>query len=110
MAASLAFGRFTGHADLGLIGMFQFFMFAGTDGRLKISAMSAPFRYAMCNEAFEGQPFGDVCRTLRRLGYAGIEIAPFTLAPDPLDVSASQRSEWKRIMADEALDFVGLHW
>jgi len=72
--------------------------------------MSAPFRYAMCNEAFEGQPFAEVCRLLRRLGYAGIEIAPFTLAPDPLEVSAAQRAEYKRIMAGEGLDFVGLHW
>src|SRR4051794_4583827 len=89
MTAALPFGRFPGHADLSLIGMFQIPMFAGTDGKLEISTMSAPFRYAMCNEAFEGQPFQDVCRTLRRLGYAGIEIAPFTLAPDHLDVSAS---------------------
>jgi len=82
----------------------------GADGKLEIFAMSAPFRYAMCNEAFEGQPFRDVCRLLRRLGYSGIEIAPFTLAPDPSEVSAAQRAEYKRIMAGEGLDFVGLHW
>ena len=72
--------------------------------------MSAPFRYAMCNEAFEGRPFREVCRVLRSLDYEGIEIAPFTLAADPLDVTASQRAEYKRIMADEGLSFVGLHW
>jgi len=72
--------------------------------------MSEPFRYAMCNEAFEGRPLGDVCRTLRGLGYGGIEIAPFTLAPDPLEISADQRREYRRIIADEGLEFVGLHW
>ncbi len=72
--------------------------------------MGAPFRYAMCNEAFEGQPFDQVCRLLRRLGYGGIEIAPFTLAADPLDISAAQRAEYRRMMADEGIGFVGLHW
>jgi len=72
--------------------------------------MSESFRYAMCNEAFEGQPFGQVCRTLRGLGYQGIEIAPFTLAPDPLEISAEQRRTYRATMADEGLDFVGLHW
>ncbi|MDE3197225.1 MAG: sugar phosphate isomerase/epimerase [Acidobacteriota bacterium] len=72
--------------------------------------MPDSFRYAMCNEAFEGWPFGDVCRTLARLGYKGIEIAPFTLAADPLDVSPGQRREYRRQILDEGLDFVGLHW
>lgn len=72
--------------------------------------MSESFRYAMCNEAFEGQPLGEVCRTLSRLGYKGIEIAPFTLAPDPLEVTADQRREYRGIIADEGLGFVGLHW
>jgi D-psicose/D-tagatose/L-ribulose 3-epimerase len=72
--------------------------------------MGVPFRYAMCNEAFEGQPFGPVCRLLREVGYEGIEIAPFTLANDPLDIGAAQRAEYRRIMADEGIGFVGLHW
>jgi D-psicose/D-tagatose/L-ribulose 3-epimerase len=72
--------------------------------------MAKPFRYAMCNEAFERTPFPDVCQTLHRLGYRGIEIAPFTLANDPLDIAATQRAEYRRIMADTDLGFVGLHW
>jgi len=72
--------------------------------------MGSPFRYAMCNEAFEGQPFHEVCRLLRGLGYQGIEIAPFTLAADPLDISPARRNEYRRIMADEGLAFAGLHW
>jgi sugar phosphate isomerase/epimerase len=68
------------------------------------------FRYAMCNEAFEGRPFREVCATLKRLGYSGIEIAPFTLAEDPLQVSPAARREYRDIMAQEDLDFVGLHW
>jgi len=68
------------------------------------------FRYAMCNEAFEGRPFDEVCRTMRGFGYDGIEIAPFTLAADPLDVSAQRRGEYRRMMNSEGIEFAGLHW
>jgi D-psicose/D-tagatose/L-ribulose 3-epimerase len=64
----------------------------------------------MCNEAFEGRPFREVCTVLRGFGYTGIEIAPFTLAADPLDIGAEQRREYREIMAGEGLAFVGLHW
>jgi len=64
----------------------------------------------MCNEAFEKTPFAEQCRTLKKAGYEGIEIAPFTLAPDPVDITAEQRREYRRIMAEEGLAFVGLHW
>ena len=70
----------------------------------------APFRYAMCNEAFEGRPFGEVCGILRGFGYHGIEIAPFTLAADPLDISPSRRREYRQIMENEGIAFAGLHW
>src|SRR3954465_15634530 len=72
--------------------------------------MSVPFRYAMCNEAFNGQPFSNVCQLLRNLGYQGIEIAPFTLAPEPLHFTAFQRAECKRAITDAGLTFAGLHW
>lgn len=68
------------------------------------------FRHAICNEAFEGWPFGDACRTIRRAGYSGIEIAPFTLAEDPATIPAARRREYRDIMASEGLQFVGLHW
>jgi D-psicose/D-tagatose/L-ribulose 3-epimerase len=67
-------------------------------------------KHAMCNEAFESTPFVDQCRTLKAAGYQGIEIAPFTLAPAPLDITPGQRREYRRIMAGEGLEFVGLHW
>jgi sugar phosphate isomerase/epimerase len=69
-----------------------------------------PLKHAMCNEAFESTPFVEQCRTLKGAGYEGIEIAPFTLAPDPLDIKPEQRRQYRRIMQDEGLQFVGLHW
>jgi sugar phosphate isomerase/epimerase len=72
--------------------------------------MSYPFRYAMCNEAFEKRPFVESCKVLRAAGYSGIELAPFTLAEDPLALRAHQRRELRDIMESEGLEFVGLHW
>ncbi len=46
-------------------------------------------RLGICNELFEGWDFADVCRTVKgKLGYEGLEIAPFTLAPLITEVSA----------------------
>ena len=64
----------------------------------------------MCNEAFESTPFVEQCRTLKNAGYQGIEIAPFTLAPTRSNITPQQRQEYRRIITDEGLQFVGLHW
>jgi sugar phosphate isomerase/epimerase len=72
--------------------------------------MSFQFRHATCNEAFNGQDFRRSCQVIRNAGYAGIEIAPFTLAEDPATISAAQRAEYRRIIEGEGLSFVGLHW
>jgi D-psicose/D-tagatose/L-ribulose 3-epimerase len=68
------------------------------------------FRHAICNEAFDKWAFADACKAIRRIGYSGIEIAPFTLAEDPATISAAQRREYCAIMRNEGLAFVGLHW
>jgi len=68
------------------------------------------FRHSTCNEAFEKWPFADACRAIRRIGYTGIEIAPFTLAESPTGITAAQRREYRDVMQSEGLTFVGLHW
>ncbi len=68
------------------------------------------FRHSTCNEAYEKWPFADACKSIRRIGYSGIEIAPFTLAESPTDVTAAQRREYRDVMQSEGLAFVGLHW
>ncbi len=72
--------------------------------------MTPRLKHAMCNEAFGSTPFVEQCRTLKNAGYQGIEIAPFTLAHDPADILPHDRLQYKRIMEDEGLRFVGLHW
>lgn len=72
--------------------------------------MTTRLKHAMCNEAFESTPFVEQCRRLKSAGYEGIEIAPFTLAPDPVNITPEQRRQYRRIMQEEGLAFVGLHW
>jgi sugar phosphate isomerase/epimerase len=67
-------------------------------------------RYAICNETFEGWEFARICDFIASLGYAGVEIAPYTLAANIADVSLEAR----RILAEQArragIAIVGLHW
>jgi len=72
--------------------------------------MTPRYRHAMCNEAFGDTSFADTCRTLREAGYSGIEIAPFTLAAVPMEISPAQRRDYRAVMQDEGLEFAGLHW
>ena len=67
-------------------------------------------KFALCNEMFEGRPMAEVAATAQRLGYHGIEIAPFTLAPSAPEVTAAQRQETRQALADHGLECVGLHW
>lgn len=68
------------------------------------------FRHSICNEAFEQWPFADACKAIRLAGYTGIEIAPFTLAPAPGEITAAQRATYRDIIRSEGLTFAGLHW
>lgn len=72
--------------------------------------MKFQFRQSICNEAFEGWPFATAAKAIRKAGYTGIEIAPFTLAESPAGVSGAQRKECRDIIESEGLTFVGLHW
>jgi sugar phosphate isomerase/epimerase len=67
-------------------------------------------RYTICNETFEGWEHADVCRTVAGLGYQGLEIAPFTLAPRITEVTAERRRELRRQAEDSGLQIIGLHW
>jgi D-psicose/D-tagatose/L-ribulose 3-epimerase len=68
------------------------------------------FRQAICNEAYEKWDFAAACKSIRKAGYEGIEIAPFTLAENPPALSPEARREYRGAIASEGLRFVGLHW
>jgi sugar phosphate isomerase/epimerase len=52
----------------------------------------------------------EVCAVAKRLGYDGIEIAPFTLARSAEDVTSRQRKQVRQTIKDHGLETVGLHW
>jgi sugar phosphate isomerase/epimerase len=67
-------------------------------------------KLGICNELFEGWELGRVCRVIKELGYDGVEIAPFTLAPRITDLSPARRRELKTVIEDAGLETIGLHW
>lgn len=67
-------------------------------------------KYAICNETFEGWDHDRVCDLIARLGYTGLEVAPFTLAPLITDVSADRRRELRRQAEAAGVTIIGLHW
>ncbi len=67
-------------------------------------------RFAICNETFEGWQHARVCKFAASLGYQGLELAPFTLAPLITDVTAEQRTTLRKQAEDNGLSIIGLHW
>ena len=72
-------------------------------------------KFAICNETFGNRSFADTFSTIRKLGYTGVEIAPFTFAPqeEPFDlrkVPAEKFVEVRQIAEDNGLEIIGLHW
>ncbi len=67
-------------------------------------------RYAICNETFEGWEHARICGQAAELGYTGLEVAPFTLAPRITDVTPAQRQELRRVAEAAGVPIIGLHW
>jgi sugar phosphate isomerase/epimerase len=68
-------------------------------------------RVALCNEVVSGLPFAGQARLAASLGYAGLEVAPFTLDPEaPHLLPAGRRAELRRIAQEEGAPITSLHW
>ena len=67
-------------------------------------------RLSICNEVYERWPFEKACASIRRIGYTGIEISPFTLAERPGEITAANRRHYRETMQAQGLTFAGLHW
>src|SRR5687767_9104182 len=67
-------------------------------------------RYAICNETFDNWDHARVCATAAELGYQGLELAPFTLAPRITDVTAAQRKQLRAEAEKAGIRIIGLHW
>ena len=67
-------------------------------------------KFGICQELFGETPWDAQCALIAGLGYDGVEIAPFTLAPLVTDVTAARRAELRRVAEDAGLEVIGLHW
>ena len=69
-------------------------------------------KYAICNEIFDAEkwPWERVCAFCREMGYAGVEVAPFTLAPHVSLIDDKTRAQLRRIAQRMEVDILGLHW
>jgi sugar phosphate isomerase/epimerase len=67
-------------------------------------------RFAICNEIFQGWTFEGTLDYCAKLGYGGLEIAPFTLAKTVNEIPAPQRRRLREAAAGAGLEICGLHW
>lgn len=67
-------------------------------------------RMAICQEMFEGLTWEEQCALISRLGYRGIEVAPFTLGAAPTQLPVDERGRMARIAREHGLEIIGLHW
>jgi D-psicose/D-tagatose/L-ribulose 3-epimerase len=70
----------------------------------------AGLRVALCNEVLRGYPFPQQCALAAQTGYAGLELAPFTLADDPFELTPEDGRRLRGIAADHGLLLPSLHW
>ncbi len=67
-------------------------------------------RYAICNETFEDWALDRACAEAAAAGYAGLEVAPFTLGERPTALSSAERDRIAATIRGAGLECVGLHW
>ncbi|WP_322997742.1 sugar phosphate isomerase/epimerase family protein [Castellaniella sp.] len=65
---------------------------------------------ALCNEVLQPLDFPAQCRLAAQLGYDALEVAPFTLKPDPLSITDAEARDCARVARDHGLFISGLHW
>lgn len=67
-------------------------------------------RIHLCNEVVRELDFAGQCRFAREAGYDGLEIAPFTLSPEPHRLDRARVKELRSIADGEGMAVAGLHW
>ena len=67
-------------------------------------------KFAICNEIYQGWSLEDTFAHAARVGYDGVEIAPFTLANAVTEISPIERQRIRDLAARSKIEIVGLHW
>lgn len=67
-------------------------------------------KFGLCQELFGEMPWEEQCQVTAGLGYDGVEVAPFTLAPRVTDLPAERRQTIRAQAEAHGLEVIGLHW
>ncbi|MGH8735928.1 MAG: sugar phosphate isomerase/epimerase family protein [Burkholderiales bacterium] len=67
-------------------------------------------RIALCNEVIAPMPFPAQCEYAAKLGYDGLEVAPYTLSEDPQRMGSAQIAAARAAAEDAGVAVTGLHW
>ena len=67
-------------------------------------------RIALCNEVIAPMPFPRQCEYAKKLGYDGLEIAPYTLSDEPHRMGSGQIAAARAAAQDAGIAVTGLHW
>ena len=67
-------------------------------------------RIALCNEVIAPMPFPRQCEYAAKLGYDGLEVAPYTLSDEPHRMGAAQLAAARSAAQDCGIAVTGLHW
>ncbi|MGE0098335.1 MAG: sugar phosphate isomerase/epimerase family protein [Hydrogenophaga sp.] len=67
-------------------------------------------KLSLCNEVLQPLSLPEQCEAAARMGYAALEIAPFTLAEDPASLHASDAQRVRSFAASSGLGVSSLHW
>ena len=67
-------------------------------------------RIALCNEVIAPMPFPQQCEYAAKLGYDGLEIAPYTLSEEPHRMGSARIAAARAAAEDAGIAVTGLHW
>ncbi|TAK44561.1 MAG: sugar phosphate isomerase/epimerase [Betaproteobacteria bacterium] len=67
-------------------------------------------RIALCNEVIAPMSFPRQCEYAAKLGYDGLEIAPYTLSDEPHRLGSAQIAAARAAAAEAGVVITGLHW
>jgi D-psicose/D-tagatose/L-ribulose 3-epimerase len=67
-------------------------------------------RISLCNEVIAPMPFPAQCEYAAKLGYDGLEIAPYTLSEEPHRMGAARIAAARAAAEDAGIAVTGLHW
>ncbi len=67
-------------------------------------------KFGICNEIFQGWNLEDSMAFSKKVGYDGIELAPFTIAKYVTNISLAERTKIRDSAQRIGIDVIGIHW